>query len=51
MNNRLTVKDLISGTRRGLMKRMEYELVPVMMSTVRIADELSQAFKTLSVNL
>lgn len=36
----------VSGTRRGLMKRMEYELVPVMMSTVRIADELSQASLT-----
>ena len=36
----------VSGTRRGLMKRMEYELVPVMMSTVRTADELSQASLT-----
>lgn len=36
----------INGTRRGLMKRMEYELVPLMMSTVRIADELSQASLT-----
>ena len=32
--------------RMGLLKRMEYQLVPVMMSTVRIADELSQASMT-----
>lgn len=36
----------VSGMRRGLVKRMEYELVPVMMSTVRISDELSQAALT-----
>lgn len=36
----------ISGTRLGLLKRLEYEMVPVMMSTVRIADELSQAALT-----
>lgn len=36
----------VSGTRPGLVKRLEYELVPVMMSTVRIADELSQAALT-----
>lgn len=36
----------ISGTRLGLLKRLEYEWVPVMMSTVRIADELSQAALT-----
>ena len=36
----------VNGTQRGLMKRMEYELVPVLMSTVRIADELSQASLT-----
>ncbi len=36
----------ITGTHQGLIKRVEYELVPVMMSTVRIADELSQAALT-----
>ena len=36
----------ISGKKRSLIKKMEYELVPVMMSTVRIADELSQASLT-----
>jgi len=36
----------VAGMRPGLVKRMEYELVPVMMSTVRIADELSQAALT-----
>ena len=36
----------VSGTRPGLFKRLEYEMVPVMMSTVRIADELSQAALT-----
>lgn len=34
------------GMRMGLAKRIELELVPVMMSTVRIADELSQAALT-----
>lgn len=32
--------------RKSKTKRMEYQLVPVMMSTVRIADELSQASMT-----
>lgn len=36
----------VAGMRSGLVKRMEYELVPVMMSTVRVADELSQAALT-----
>lgn len=36
----------VNGRRNGLLKRLEYELVPVMMSTVRIADELSQASLT-----
>ena len=36
----------VSGMQRGIIKRLEYELVPVMMSTVRIADELSQASLT-----
>ncbi|MBQ7920720.1 MAG: energy-coupling factor transporter transmembrane protein EcfT [Lachnospiraceae bacterium] len=36
----------ISGKKQSLIKKMEYELVPVMMSTVRIADELSQASLT-----
>lgn len=36
----------VSGSRNGFLKRLEYELVPVMMSTVRIADELSQASLT-----
>lgn len=36
----------VSRTRPGLFKWLEYEMVPVMMSTVRIADELSQAALT-----
>lgn len=36
----------VKGTKQGLLKRMEYEIVPLMMSTVRIADELSQASLT-----
>ena len=36
----------VSGMQRGIIKRLAYELVPVMMSTVRIADELSQASLT-----
>ena len=36
----------IHGLESGIIKRMEYELVPIMMSTVRIADELSQAALT-----
>ncbi len=36
----------ISGKKQSLMKKLEYELVPVMMSAVRIADELSQASLT-----
>lgn len=36
----------IGGKKRSFLKKIEYELVPVMMSTVRIADELSQASLT-----
>lgn len=36
----------VTGMHSGFVKRIEYELVPVMMSTVRIADELSQAALT-----
>ena len=36
----------IAGKKQSIIKKMEYELVPVMMSTVRIADELSQASLT-----
>lgn len=36
----------VSGKRVGLVKRLEYELVPLMMSTVRISEELSQAALT-----
>lgn len=36
----------VAGVKQGIFKRMEYELVPVMMSTVRIADELAQASMT-----
>lgn len=36
----------VAGLKSGLMTRIEYELVPVMMSAVRIADELSKAALT-----
>lgn len=36
----------VGGKKRSFLKKIEYELVPVMMSTVRIADELSQASLT-----
>lgn len=36
----------IGRKKQSVIKKMEYELVPVMMSTVRIADELSQASLT-----
>ena len=36
----------VAGKKRSLFKKLEYELVPVMMSTIRIADELSQASMT-----
>ena len=36
----------IGGKKRSPLKKIEYELVPVIMSTVRIADELSQASLT-----
>ena len=36
----------IAGKKQSIIKKMEYELVPVMMATVRIADELSQASLT-----
>lgn len=36
----------IAGKKQSIIKKMEYEFVPVMMSTVRIADELSQASLT-----
>lgn len=36
----------VAGKRQSLMKKIEYELVPIMMATMRIADELSQASLT-----
>ena len=36
----------VAGKKRNVFKKLEYELVPVMMSTIRIADELSQASMT-----
>ena len=36
----------VAGKKRSAFKKLEYELVPVMMSTIRIADELSQASMT-----